>query len=149
MPPPPSISSEDVLGHLRAFPRGTAPGPSGLHAQHLLDALVSGEEDALGQRLAPRVNWLAAGGAPAETAPHLAGARFVALLEPNGRPRPIAVGEVFRRLTAKCLCAAVRPEARDYLWPLLSGVAVPLGMECAVHSVRRWSNGRRIKVACL
>ena len=43
-PPPAAISAEAVLEQLHSFPRGTAPGPSGLRAQHLLDALVPGEE---------------------------------------------------------------------------------------------------------
>ncbi len=95
---------------------------------------VPGEEDALGARLASVVHWLSAGGAPEGTAEHLGGARLIALLKPDCRLRPIAVGEVLRRLTAKCVCSAVRPAAREYLWRLQSGVTVSMGGgNCCSH----------------
>ncbi len=137
--PPPRVSAACVLEQVRAFPKGTAPGPSGMRAQHLLDALVPGDEDALSEHLSRLVTWLAAGSAPSTAAPHLAGARLIALLKPDGRLRPIAVGEVLRRLTGRCLCAVVRSSARSALWPLQTGVAVPMGIDSAVHSLRRWS----------
>ena len=55
---------EERIEHLRSFARGTAPGPSGLRAQHLLDALGQGNEEGVAARLAPVVNWLARGEAP-------------------------------------------------------------------------------------
>eukprot|EP00660_Eupelagonema_oceanica_P012589 gene12589-11789_t len=45
--PPPEVSPAAVVAHLRSFARGTAPGPSGLRAQHFLDALAAGNEEAL------------------------------------------------------------------------------------------------------
>ena len=99
--PPPDITPACVLKQLRSFPTGTAPGPSGLRAQHLVDALTPGEEGALAERLAPLVNWLAAGSAPAPAAPHLGGARLIALLKPNGSLRPSS-----GRLPSVRCCAA-------------------------------------------
>ena len=64
----------------------------------------------------------------------------MALLKPNGKIRPIAVGEVLRRLVAKCLCEAVKEPARKYFWPLQSGVAVPMGVESSIHVLRDWSS---------
>ena len=52
--------------------------------------------------------------------------------------RPIAVGETLRRLAAKCLCVAAREAAHSHLCPLQVGVAVPLGSEATVHTVRQW-----------
>ena len=43
-------------------------------------------------------------------------------LEKNLGVRPIAVGEVLRRLLGKLLCEAVREEARKCLWPQQAGV---------------------------
>ena len=60
--------------------------------------------------------------APATLAPHLAGATLHALPKKQGGVRPIAVGEVLRRLVGKLLCQAVREESRAYLWPLQVGV---------------------------
>jgi len=70
--------------------------------------------------------------------PFLAGARLIALPKKDGGVRPVAVGECFRRLVGKCLCQSTRDDARKHLWPLQSGVAVPLGVECGVHVVREW-----------
>ena len=109
------MTASCVLDQLRSFPKGTAAGPSGLRAQHFLDALVPGEEDALAERLARLVEWFAAGAAPQEAAPDLAGTRLIALLKPDGRLRPIAIGKILRRLTSKCLCAAVRTDTRRLL----------------------------------
>eukprot|EP00663_Eupelagonemidae_sp_cell21sb_P005109 gene5110-biopygen6244 len=141
---PPEISAECVLEQLRAFPRGTAAGSAGLRVQHLLDALVPGEEEALGVRLAALVNWFARGQAPRAAAEDVAGARLVALLKPNGKLRPIAIGEVLRRLVAKCLCASAGPAARRLLWPLQTGVAIPLGLECSVRVVRQLASRQRL-----
>ena len=58
--------------------------------------------------------------------------------KPNGGVRPIAIGEIYRRLTGKCLLQHVRAEARSFLWPAQVGVCVPLGAEVVVHSVRGW-----------
>lgn len=39
---------------------------------------------------------------------------MMALPKESGGIRPIAVGEVLRRITGKCLCAAVREEAHAF-----------------------------------
>ena len=49
--------------------------------------------------------------------------------------RPIAVGEVLRRLTSKSLSRAVQSDAFDVLTPLQVGVGVKAGCEAVVHSV--------------
>ena len=48
---------------------------------------------------------------------------------------PIAVGEVLRRLTSKCLSCAVRSAAFAHLAPLQLGVNVKGGCEAVIHSV--------------
>ena len=53
LPAPPPITPACVVEQLKSFPRGTAPGPSGLRAQHLLDALVPGDEAALSLSIRP------------------------------------------------------------------------------------------------
>ena len=45
----------------------------------------------------------------------------------NGGLRPIAVGEVLRRLTSKFLSRAVQSDAFDVLTPLQVGVGVKAG----------------------
>ncbi len=64
-----------------------------------------------------------------------ASARLLALTKANGNPRPIAVGEVFRRLAAKC---AVRHCARALaarLRPTQRGVGVCGGVEHLAHAI--------------
>ena len=53
----------------------------------------------------------------------------------SGGLRPIAVGEVLRRLTSKCLSHAVLDDALQSLVPLQVGVGVRGGCEAIVHSV--------------
>ena len=108
----------------------------------LRDALNAGGGAGLLDQLTMVVNLLAQGRACSTVAPLLAGAGLVALPKPSGGVRPIAVGELLRRLTAKCLMHVVRAEARDYLWPAQAGVAVKGGTEAAVHALRAWV-GRR------
>ena len=49
--------------------------------------------------------------------------------------RPIAVGEVPRQLTSKCVARAVLPDALPILSPLQVGVGIPGGCEAILHSV--------------
>ena len=107
----PVLVPDAVARALRSFPADTAAGPSGLRVQHLREACASGSSEALLQQLCGVVGLLAQGQACAAVAPSLAGASLVALPKPNGGVRPIAVGEILRRLTAKCLMEAVRDEA--------------------------------------
>ena len=81
--------------------------------QHLREACVAGSADHVVAQLAAVVNLLAQGRAPADVAPVLAGAGLG--LKPAGGVRPIAVGEIVRRLTGKCLMAVVRADARGLL----------------------------------
>ena len=143
LPLAPEIGPEVVARCLRAFPAETAPGPSGLRVQHLRDACVAGSTDAFLAQLAGVVSVLSQGMAPSTVAPVLAGAGLVALPKPTGGVRPIAVGELLRRLVGKCLMTLVRDEARQYFWPAQVGVGVKGGAEKAVHAVRAWIERNR------
>jgi hypothetical protein len=91
------------------------------------------------EHLTRLLNLLAQGQACLAVAPVLAGAGLVAVPKPNGGVRPIAIGEVLRRLTAKCLMYNVQEEARRTLWPTQLGVGVKSGVEIGVHTVRAWT----------
>ena len=84
------------------------------------------------------VGLLAQGQACPEAACALAGACLVAVPKPKGGIRPIAIGELLRRLTGKCLMTQVRTAAREHLFPEQVGLAVPSGAEAVVHTVRAW-----------
>ena len=138
LPPAGEVAADTVSRCLKAFPKHSAPGPSGLRVQHLLDACLPGSSAGLLEQLTALVNLLARGAACAAVAPFLAGARLVAVPKLKGGLRPIAVGELLRRLTGKCVLEAVREAARDFFWPAQVGVAVPAGAEKAVHATRAW-----------
>ena len=135
---PVTISSEDVHRNLRGFPKGTAPGPTGLRIQHFLEACTLANKSVVLDQLCAVSDLLARGSAPDDLAPFLAGASVCASPKKKGGLRPIAVGESLRRLTAKCLCQEHKEAAETYLWPVQVGCGTRLGSEVAVHTVRQW-----------
>ena len=87
------------------------------------------------------MNLLAAGKAPQQMSVYLAGCNLTALSmnKPNCliNVRPIAVGEVLRRLTSKCLCYIIRDKAAaDFFHPFQQGVACSCGAEKIIHRTR-------------
>jgi hypothetical protein len=102
LPPAIEVALDSVHCALRHFALDSAPGPSGLRVQHLLDACTPGSSDGFLQQLTAVVNLLGQGRACAEVAPFLAGASLAAVPKPSGGVRPLAVGEVLRRLVGKC-----------------------------------------------
>ncbi len=138
VPTPIQINEAEVVKALRSFPKGTAPGPSCLRAIHLKEAVFCPSPDRANialQALTKVINLLCSGQAPAEVVPHLCGARLFASKKKGGGLRPIAVGEVLRRLTSKCISRSVQAEAFRALTPLQVGVGVPAGCEAIVHAV--------------
>ena len=85
------------------------------------------------------LNILLAGKAPEEIAPLLAGGSLTALLKvkvTGWDVRPIAVGEVIRRLASKCACNVVKEKASDFFGPFQLGVACPRGSEKIINNLR-------------
>ena len=137
-PPPPNISHDTVIRAIRSFPAGSAPGPSQLRAAHLKEAILCPSPVRAAQSigaLTSLVQKLSSGQVPAEVTPHLCGATLLACKKKGGGLRPIAVGEVLRRLVSKCLSFVLRQKAVSVLSPLQLGVGVKGGCEAIVHSV--------------
>jgi len=62
---------------------------------------------------------------------------LTALLKKGGGVRPIAVGEVLRRLAGRLCCLIVCPSLPDVFLPYGQvGIGIPGGLECAVHITR-------------
>lgn len=121
-----------------SFPNGTAPGPSGLRASHLKEAIQCPSPNCASfalDALTKLVNILCSGKCPATAVPHLCEATLLACRKKGGGLRPIAVGEVLRRLTSKCLSWHVQHIAFDMLTPLQLGVGVKAGCEAIIHTV--------------
>ena len=96
--------SEAVLKGVADFPRGSAPGPSGLRPSCLFDLLKRGPHvSKLAMELAALVALAAHGHLPADLAPLFGAASLIPLKKPDGGVRPIAIGETLRRLVGKTL----------------------------------------------
>ena len=149
-PPPPasSFSEDDVRKAVSSFPEGTAPGPSGFRASYLKQAIncPSGSQANRTLRaLTAFVNNAAAGKLPLEAASFFCGASLHAANKKTpGTYRPIAVGEVLRRLVAKCLAFKLSPQASTFLQPRQVGVKTRGGTEAVIHSVQAILNNPAI-----
>ena len=131
-----------VVRGVKSFPNGSAPGPSGLRPSHLREAVGCPSPDRsnrLISSLTAFINALASGQTPLPVRPYLCGATLLASPKKSGGLRPIAVGEVLRRLTSKCLaittlCSPLsnwesvsREDARQsFMPPLISCPPFPL-----------------------
>ena len=128
---------------MKSFPSGSAPGPSGLRPTHVREAVLCPSADRSRESLLALtkfVNLLASGRTPQSVLPHFCGASLLACKKKNGGLRPIAVGEVLRRLVSKCLAQAVRSSALSVLAPLQLGVNVKGGCEAIIHAVSHLMN---------
>jgi hypothetical protein len=119
-----ALRYKDIQARFRSFLKGSAPGASGLRHSHI-DGMITAPSPQTAatalEALVSLVNKLASGRAPSSFATYLCGAPLTALAKPNGGLRPIAVGEVIRRLVAKCLMARVKQSAQLLLAPLQNG----------------------------
>ena len=79
-------------------------------------------------------NLLASGGVPPPIQPYLCGATLLACRKKSGGHCPIAVGEVLRRLTSKCLAFISCQAAISALTPLQLGVGIKGGCEAIIHA---------------
>ena len=136
LPPTPSISGKSTLKVLQQFPLGTAAGPLGLAAQHLLDCCcVVGST--LPDALAAVCTTLLSKEVPQEVRPFLFGARLIALVKKDGGLRPIACGEILRRLAGKTLCSLHKTRLREHLLERSQiGVGVRAGADAMVFAAR-------------
>ncbi|KAJ9445886.1 Retrotransposable element SLACS 132 kDa protein [Diplonema papillatum] len=134
----PHVTKEAVKKALRSMPRGTAAGPSGLTAQHLLDLL--GPACPLAEPLAAAVGCLAVGKMAESARPFWYGAKLVALGKKDGGLRPIACGEILRRLAAKVLMAdkeVKKAIEKALLGATQTGVGRKAGADAMLTSMRR------------
>ena len=123
---------------IRSFHRLSGGGPSSLRPIHLQNCLSTEHRDEVLERCTDLTNLLAKGEAPASLAPFLAGANLTALPKKDNGIRPVAVGEVWRRLTAKSLCNAFKEQSASYFFPQQIGVGQSLGTEVGLETARQW-----------
>ena len=125
---------------MKTFRKGSAPGPDGMRAEHLKVAMkctTPGRQDNTVQAVTRLVNAMAAGSVPDMVAPFLSGAKLHAGMKKDGGIRPIAVGNIIRRLTAKCFSHALADKSSAFFQPYQMGVAVRGGLESLIHTTRQ------------
>ncbi len=83
------------------------------------------------------MNRLARGDALTSLASWLAGAALIEFEKPEEGLRPIAVGEILRRLIGKCLCDSPKIISNNILSPLQIGISVPQDYDFGIYTVRQ------------
>ena len=133
---PPAISARQVRGCLRSFKLGSSGGLSLLTPQHIKNACSvpgSTTEASLTAALAVIV----AGAVPEADQPYMCGARLVGLVKRDLSLRPVAAGDVLRRMAGRLISKAVGKDARAYLLARSQvGVAVEGGADAAIAACR-------------
>ena len=81
------------------------------------------------------INHIVSGHLPTSCAPYFFGARLFAAKKKSGGRRPIAVGNILRRLASKCTAFAVAERAANLLKPGQLGVGVRGGCEAIIHAM--------------
>jgi len=128
--PPLRVTPAAVRAAVSSFPNGSAGGPDGLRPQHLKDLLVnSTNKDPLLSDITNLCNLFLSGNIPNNVCPTIFGANLLAISKKGGGVRPIAVGYVWRRLTAKVVCSHVKDRSLALLAPRQLGFAVKGGAE--------------------
>ena len=123
---------------IRSFHRLSGGGTSGLRPIHLKNCLSTEHRDEVLEQCTSLINILAKGEAPVSIARFMAGATLTALPKKNDDFHPVAVGEVWRRLTAKCLCNSYKEQSSAYFFPLQIGVGQTLGTEIGLKTASQW-----------
>jgi hypothetical protein len=132
-----TITADEVLGSIKSFPRGTAVGFSGLSPLHLLRCCDTPTIPHIGQKclriLTSVLNYMIRGIFPSNAAPYFFGAKLVGINKKDGGIRPIAIGEILRRLISKIVLQKI-----DFPFaPFQFGIKKKLGMEIIAHSLKR------------
>ena len=116
-----------VLLQLQPFSSFTAAGPSKMYPEHLLHALncsISDQSKRAMNSLTKLVNLASRGQLPSFVAPPFCSARLTASNKKKTDIRPIALGEVIRRLVAKCIAKEAAIEAVELFGSKQLGVVV-------------------------
>lgn len=79
---------------------------------------------------------IASGDVPCSILPLLSSSRLIALPKSGSDVRPVAIGEVFCRLTAKVICHQKSSEFCSYFSPVQHGIATPGGAELLTHHIQ-------------
>lgn len=134
--PPIQFETTDVINAISTFPPGSAGGLDGLRPQ-ILKELLHPQLGETGENLAVAItdlcNMICNGNVLADVAPILFGASLTALIKKCGGIRPVAVGNVWRRLPSKLITKSMLPSLVPKLSPFQLGVGIRSGAEIGAH----------------
>ena len=135
-----TFTTAQVVKAISTFRKSSAPGPTGLRAEHLqcvMKTSAPNRVDKIADAVTGVINLMAKGGVPDAVAPFLCGANLFGAVKKDGGVRPIAVGNLLRRITSKCFSFATSDRAAAFLGPLQLGVGIRGGLEAIIHAVRQ------------
>ena len=112
---------------------GSAAGWSGWRFEHL-KCLLSGVST--GNLLIEVFSLVASGHIPEFASRALSSSRLIALPKSNGDVRRIAIGEVFRRASARAICFHMRNHFARFFAPSQRGVSTSNGSELLIHHIQ-------------
>lgn len=139
-PPVPLVPVEsEVKSSILSFRNGTSGGFNSLRPQILKDLL----DDAASQLLSTITSFMKVilnGKVPIDISPYFYGASLTALLKKRGGIRPIASGNVLRRIAAKIACRRVTPVLINLFKPNQLRVGIKNGAEAGAHAARIYFN---------
>jgi hypothetical protein len=129
------FKNDDIMSAVFSFKPGSAAGPSGL-SPDFLKSLISGRlAEFMLTSFSKYASMFASGGFNPLFRQFAAAATLIPLKKPDGGVRPIAIGEVWRRVVCKCALRAFKSEVSDYFAPFQVGVGVRFGAESVVHAI--------------
>jgi hypothetical protein len=153
IPALPSDSPQQILEDdtameslLRKSDNGSASGPSGWGG-NLLSSLAQSDLCRMG--IIALLKDILNGNLPERARQWLLASRLVILLKPDGKYRPIAVGELFYRLAGVIAVRKVTKDAAALLAPHQLGVGVASGAEQIIHSLQHSLTDKDTKRALL
>ena len=127
------LSKQHMYNSIKKSPRGSGCSPSGWRYEHLK---VIASDTVSAEHLHFAFSCIANGSVPVSIARLLSSARLIALPKASGDVRPIAIGEVFRRVTAKCICAQTKSEFSNFFSPLQHGASTVGGTHLLLHHIQ-------------
>lgn len=133
------FSENDVERALRSFASGTGAGLSLLRPDHLKDLLTPIMRQPILQNIALVCDVIADNRALLDVQPFIAGAYLTPLLKKDAGIRPIACGDVMRRLVAKVFVFNANERIKTHFAPFQLGIGSARGLETIVHSWRELS----------
>ena len=128
-----NLNQQSLARMIRPAPRGSGGGPSGWRYEHLR-ALIADHQ--ISDYLHFLCSAIASDSHPEQAISLLSASRLVALQKGFDDMRPIAIGEVFRRITAKVICSEKQTEFHSFFCSIQHGVTTKGGVELIVHQAQ-------------